>query len=378
MLIVNPPFRASDENVHYLKALSLSEGHLTSTVIHDKKDSGKVTGVGSYANWSYVLFSSDVKFAPFDKKMTGKDIVDALSIPPDPAGAKRVFDDYGNSGMAIHSPLLYLPQATGMLVGRAFSLSPLLLMYMGRFFNLLFFLILVYVSISIMPVLKWAIVFLVLMPQTIFLAASLSADGPLLAYCFLAVAYFFALALDPKKASIGRREIVLLLLLAALLGLVKPPYFLLVLLFLMIPLAKLRSRRDYLLVFALILVLAIVVCGGWTLVVKDASRVPSPTVKPGEQLHEIITHPLRLPHVIYSGLFPAGRPTNLQMPSVQQFVGTVGWNGPVLPIWFGFWYLFALFFVSAIDKEEARVRLKQKTVALGTAILTWIVVLAIF
>lgn len=378
LLVINPPFRVSDGNIHYLKAYSVSEGHITSLVAHDAKAHGKVIGVGSKTTFGYLLSAQRINFVPLEKTMKGKEIIDALSIPPGTINNQRYFHDFGTSGMALYSPILYIPQALGILAGRAFHLSPLLLLYMGRFFNLLFFLVLVYITISIMPVLKWAMFLLALMPQTIFIAASVSADGPLLGYCFVTFAYFLYLALDVDKHSIGKKELLIILLLAVVLGLAKTPYFLLVLLFLMIPRDRLKDRRRYYQVFVLVLAVASIVCASWNLVVKDANRVPSPTVKPGAQLKGIIKNPLKLPQVIYSTSRNTQGPTSTRMPSAQQIVGTVSWIAFVLPVWFGFLYIYALIAVSALDKEVVRVGFRQKAVSLCTAALIWIGVLAIF
>ena len=78
---------------------------------------------------------------------------------------------------SIYSPVAYLPQAAAIAAGRAFGLHPLALMYLGRVANLMVWIALGYAAIRAAPDLGRPLLLLLLMPMSIFQAASLSADA---------------------------------------------------------------------------------------------------------------------------------------------------------------------------------------------------------
>ena len=188
------------------------------------------------------------------------------------------------SSIAMYSPVGYLPQSFGILLGRIFSLSPILLLYLARFFNLLAFIALVFFAIRTTPALRWTMVLLGLMPLTINLAASVSADAMAIGLSFLFTAYMLRLAFSPDAELVTRRQLGFILLLAVLLALSKPPYFLLVLLFGLIPAKKLAGRKRYLVDFAVVALVTLAVVFLWNLLVRGAYAPRLETVAPGSQI----------------------------------------------------------------------------------------------
>ena len=369
MLVVNPPFRAVDENAHFAKAYSVSEGQLIPEVRPGQSAFGRSKGVGSTAPHSIQIIEKRTKFWPPTPKVKVDDITSSLLVPL--GSSHKAFLDYAPWGSSIASPIAYIPQALGILVGRIFHLSTLLLMYMGRLFNLLFFLLMVYISIAISPILKWTFFLLGLMPLTMNLAASLSYDTPLIAISFLFIAYMLYMALEPRKQSIVRKDVYFLILFALLLALIKQPYFLLLVLFFIIPSGRFRSRKEYYFLFALLIALAILVAGGWGLLLRTASQPAPAGISPRGQLRMAFSNWLNPLRVLYHTL------KKWMHTWIIDFVGGLGWFNVILPAWFAYVYIVIMGGVSALDKDGITVRLKQKAIGFGTALLIMAAVLAI-
>ena len=118
----------------------------------------------------------------------------------------------------------YLPQVFGLLLGKLFSSSPVILMYFGRLMNLILSLLIIFLAIRITPIGKWTFFLLALMPKTLYMMASLSYDALVISTSFLLIALFLYYAF--KATEIRWKYIALLFFLILLLGLSKPPYFL--------------------------------------------------------------------------------------------------------------------------------------------------------
>ena len=93
----------------------------------------------------------------------------------------------------------YFPQAVGISLGKMLNCSPVMLLYIGRIFNLLFSICLIYLAIRTAPVLKWTFSLLGLMPMTLFLCASLSKDAMIIGLSFLLIALLLRFAYDQQR-----------------------------------------------------------------------------------------------------------------------------------------------------------------------------------
>lgn len=369
MLVVNPPFQAMDEHAHFARAYSIAEGHIIPIVKHGESSFHLAVGVGADLPSSIAFTHERTKFWPPQQKRKVSDITSAMNIP---LGSKHSnFTDFSPFGSTIAPPMTYLPQSLGVALGRLFHLSPLLLMYLGRFFNLMFFLIIVSLAITITPIIKWTFFLLGLMPLTVNLSASLSYDSPLIAICFLVIAYILYLALDPRKESIARKDIYILLMLAVLITLVKQPYFLILFAFLIIPSNRFKSRKQYFLVFATIIGAAFLVTGVWSVLLRSTNQLQTIGGAAKPQLRATLSNPFEMLRV-FLATFNAWKEKWL-----VQVVGGLGWFQVILPTWFAYAYLFSTASVTALDKENIVFRAKQKAIAIGVALLVTSAILTI-
>jgi len=361
MLTVNPPGRTADESLHFIKAYGISRGH----VLPEWKDKK----AGTYFPRSFLDLMVKTGANETGSKLEVEDITSSFKIPlKEPV---KVFASYGYTGIIAYPPVPYIPSAIAIAVGRLFHLTPIVLLYAGRLCNLLAWLALVYLAISITPVLKWTFFLLALMPMTMNEAASLAADSITIGLSFLAIAFFFKLSMDQSKQSIERKDIYILLVLAAVLAFAKPPYYLLVFLFVLIPVRKFKSKKEYLVVFAIMLLLVSFIVIPWNMALGETMTGRLPTISPGDQLQYVATHPLSFFKVLITTI------DNYKEEWIAEFTGKLGWLEVALPTWLVYAYLFMLISVAALDKDETKVHAKEKAYSFVVMLSIFLCILAI-
>lgn len=137
----------------------------------------------------------------------------------------------------------YSPQAIGITIARVLSLNGILLLLLGRFMNLIFYSILIYYAIKIMPFAKSLLFVLALLPMSISLAASYSYDAMTIGLSFLLIAYILQLIF--VKDMIKKKDWFYLVLLSLFLAPIKVIYVLIGLITLLIPKEKFGKKLHY-------------------------------------------------------------------------------------------------------------------------------------
>lgn len=145
----------------------------------------------------------------------------------------------------VTTPLAYVPQALGISLGRLAGANTIVLLYLGRFFNLLFFVAMIFWTIRRAPFGKEVFLGVGLLPMTLHLAGSFSYDVMILGCMFL----FGAVCLDLtyKKEKVTWKDILLLAILLAVAGPCKIIYAVLMGLCLLIPIKKFGGKGKWLL-----------------------------------------------------------------------------------------------------------------------------------
>jgi uncharacterized membrane protein len=362
LVVFNPMFHVADEPAHFWKAYSVGDLDLISD---------KVGGVqGNQLPVSIQKTYDTMKFHIGEGvKIDEKAVDEAFKIPLD-AGKKGFV---GNGVAGLYPPVPYIPQAIGIDIGRISHESPLTLAYMGRFFNLLAWLILVFLAISITPVMKWVFFLLGVMPMALLQAASLSPDTVTNGLAFVTIAFFLRLALSKDKRKVTTRDIVLMFVLGILLALVKQPYFLLVLLFFLIPISKFKSRRAYITVFAVLFIVVLIVGLSWT-AFENSAFAANPGVSSSKQVKYIVQHPLTSAKILLRSI------DTYKEDWIVSFVGAFDWFEASLPIWSIYLFLFALLGAAMLDKDEdITIRPREKLVIAVPLVLIFLgVVLALY
>jgi uncharacterized membrane protein len=323
LLLVVPPFQAPDEQSHYLRAWSVSQGQLVAnrdaTVRVPADVASLPERIGSFVvDWSKNDYSLSEAFRLLDEPISGGQV--------DAAGSA-----------AAYGPLGYLPQASAMRLVAWLRGSPLLGFYAARLANLLAAILMTYFAIRIAPLGKPLLTVIALFPMTIFLTASVSPDAMTIA------GGLFLTSLLLKYSCMERlhkSQLMFLFVLTILLVNVKPGYVALSLLLLLLRPRQFGSKLRY----------ALFVAGTWAAVLAVALVIMK--VAPNRQLmieaqlgagnlmdgsaqiSYVIHHPMAFLRVLFNsldgGLVFSGKYEALSFLG-KSTLGTLGWVTIWLP-----------------------------------------------
>lgn len=132
--------------------------------------------------------------------------------------------------------LKHAPQALGIQIGIWFNFPAFWIFMLGRICGLIFYLIVGMLSLKIIPYKKELLLFCLISPISMQMAASLSYDAVLLSASFYLISYIFNLR--NRSELIGYKQWFMIGILTALIALIKINYILLALLILTIPKSK--------------------------------------------------------------------------------------------------------------------------------------------
>lgn len=284
-VFVTPPAVVGDEPNHFFRAYQISEGQ----IIGERRDYLS----GGWLPESVVLTNrklvSNIEMN-HDVKFDTNLISELLYLPLEPE--KQVFERFPNT--VVYAPVPYFPQVLGILTGKIFGASPLVMIYLARIVNLFFFILLAFAAIRITPLHKWVFCLICLTPTAVFQAASASVDAFTYGICFLTIAVFLSHALNDKE-KLESADLLKIFVLTLLAVLSKQAYILLPFLFLLIPRRKIGSTGKYLLIFSCLFAVCLFAEAVWSFLVKAIYlpyRIDIP-INPEQQLAFIINHPLK-------------------------------------------------------------------------------------
>lgn len=240
-LAVTPPFQVPDEGFHLFRAWRISEGKFGEEIQNEQVRMEVPTSLVHFLQ-SFI----PIIFHP-NKKITTAQILQFRNIPLDP----QITEPFLFASTSPHPPFPYLPQVLAVLFGKAFQLSPFSLFYLGRCFNFLTWVFLVFFAIRIIPIYPWLLTLLALSPMSLHQAASLSPDAVINGLAFLVIAQFLSWLLREEKAVKGGK-LYITVLESLWLALSKLVYLGHSLFFILLPSRIFRSRSRRLLTLLLI------------------------------------------------------------------------------------------------------------------------------
>jgi len=338
-LLLTPPFQTPDEFNHFFRAYQISEGGLLA-VRHGAR-------VGGDLPCSLSLLARtvnpDLRYRIAHRQDLSR-LRAAFSLPLRPT--VRQFTEFPNT--ALYAPLPYLPQVAGLLLGRCLGLPPLWLLYLGRAGNLLCWLALVTVAVTLIPLGKWTLWALALSPMALSLAASLSPDATLIGAGFLLLALTLHAAVGDATQPLTGRQLTGLFLLAVSVTLAKQAYLPLVLLILLIPLARFGSPRRAAGFLLGVFFVTITLWGGWWLMTQPLFVPSQPLIAPPAQLRYLLGHPWHFGRIL---LATYGQPWRGEL-LLHEWVGVLGWLDTPLPSWCYPCYLWALLIVAVSESAQ--------------------------
>ena len=310
IIFLTPPLDVPEEGQHFWRSYGLTEG-----LIYASREGDSVGGElpASLDEAGYAAIAHPNNEYGF--RISAESIKKGLLVPLDPL--RRKF--YGFPVTARYSPVPYLPAAAAIWVGQRVGLRALEELYIGRAGTLIGYLLLVVTAVWLMPVQKWTLTLVALMPMSIFLAAAITADALSIALGLLAIAMILRLVV--RAQVVERRSLGWLGAILLLVALAKPGYVLIALLFLLVPKDKFSAGHSWWMRAGMV-GLPLAVSVAWILSIRGLSVPLRPCVDMKAQACWMLAHPwtyLRSMDETIGDVF-----------RLQGIVGTLGWGTVLL------------------------------------------------
>lgn len=229
--IVTPPLVGPDEYTHMANSYQAASELLGQPLTNGEEDDWRLLVRSCDAPY-FTAHSGDIGIFAYKEYLShlGKTTDSSLADTPSEFTVGGSFNR-----------TLYLGQTLGVALARVLGRGFHAMLLAGRLGNLIVYLVLAALAAALMPG-RWKglLTCVALLPQTLQLAASFSADATVLGLVFCFTALCFAL----RQRSARRTELVLLAILAFLIGPAKAIYLPVPALVLMVPAANLDPRRH--------------------------------------------------------------------------------------------------------------------------------------
>lgn len=289
-LIFLPPGQSPDEINHFGRAYAITEGFFVSEVYDDFGHAGAELPVG---------FQDSLVTEP--EQGAYSEVISKLG---EPISEEKEYMSFNNT--SLYHWLCYLPQVTGILIGKVFGASLELMAYFAEIVNFVVWVILIYFSIKLVPKFKIIIIFLALLPITLQEATSLAPDALTIGLGIFLISYVCHLTYV-RKTKLKIREIALLYVMAILIGYCKIVYLPFVMLYFIIPAERFGSKRvkwAHAIVLALLLFMLNIT---WLSTSSQFLFEFNPGVNSQEQLMGVLRNPFRYCLVLFNSFYVEGR-----------------------------------------------------------------------
>lgn len=208
-LLLSPLFTGSDEAAHFYRIYEITEGNISTPVDGDVIGSQMPTSLQKV----FDMASGD------GTKVKYRDIPSMLKVPLNSEG-KQLYSTH--LGASFYSPVSYTPQLVGFEIGKIFNAGPYIIGMLGRLFNLVFYILIGYFAIKMVPKGKLFYLLVFLSPNMLQLATTLSADVLTNALIMLLLALVMKVRLGDK--IISRKQEILIAALGVAISLCKISY----------------------------------------------------------------------------------------------------------------------------------------------------------
>lgn len=346
--LTTPPFQVADESRHFARAYELSEQTLRMLRLIPGQDGLPASLVEALRQTEHWQNSS----AP---KATPGQIWELTQADLQPTRRAHYVET------AHYTFVSYLPQIAVIMPLRLAGLNPALTLYVARLAALLFWMALTYRAIERIPVAKPLLLFITLLPMTLFQAGSLSADSVTCALSFLLIAEYLRLTYSARPVTV--RQVLWVGGLGAALTAAKFVYAPLIGLYALIPHPAFRSRAFqfagglFVVGIALLVLLApfnTLFAEATSLYVNRPAALTTTGPTPYPELNFWLSDPLNLPRTLLATASRWGRSY------MDDFVGSLGWYGATLPSYLYVITVVMLWLTAFRAAEPVEVSARQK------------------
>lgn len=207
-----------------------------------------------------------------------------------------------------YSPTLYMVTATIFKIGRSMNLNFTKVLCIARICNFIFFLILGYYSIKVIPFGKLLMFTYLFNPMLIYQATSVSADCIINSTIIFYIAYLIKLIKQKEQLTIKNK--IIFGISTILVSLAKYVYFPIVLISILLVLKKAKTtKKDKIFIIA-ICIIGLIFALGWYVIssryVDIRGYIQEHGVNSREQIKYIITHPINYIFTIFNTLYQYG------------------------------------------------------------------------
>lgn len=270
--LITPVLYSPDEYVHLSRAMHIAQGDIN---LDNKPE--------------HLLISEDYFV-----------IIDDYTMPP---LAVEAFDRHASENKVPFNGLAdfrttnaywffgYLPQVTGILIGRTLGLNIGATYYLGRILNAICYAFLAYLAIKLSGAYKQVMMLITLMPMNLYLASTYNQDGLALGLIYVVCGLFIHYLNREKR--IEAKELALYTTLCCSLATLKLPYILLIGLLFFVPKERFAFKKPYRVLLGAA-TLVFVVAAIWFIGYQQiTSNITLEGVGVGEQIHSILRSPFR-------------------------------------------------------------------------------------
>lgn len=326
-LFLIPPFQSPDESSHYFRAIHISNGNIVG-IVNNRRQGGII-------NEAEILFKNEFYNLRFkNNKIKENQFLKAFAFNRNEF--KDQFVDFPNT--SYYSPTVYFPQVFGCLIGKIIN-KPLIVFYLIRLATLLFWVVIIYISLEKIPFHNWTFAFLALLPSSLFLHSSLSGDATTNALAFLLVALILKKVVCRSKQSTFFFMFIVFLLTSIIL-LNKVIYFPLVGLVFLIPTQSFYDKKQKIVWFSVLFGLIFLIFISWFLFTKDqfiSYDDYHPNYRTGLQINEGVDPEGQMDYVFNNPItFIKTAMISIwetKAATLAHYIGKFGWEKNYLPTW---------------------------------------------
>ena len=344
-IVITPPFQVSDENSHFFKMYSITEGTLNFQ--RYTMDNGNTFATSPLPlSVTYVAKDANKFIYNYNMKYSADKIKSVLNI--------KLNKDKTSSFIYFipaYGALSYMPGILVLEVLKLLNVNPLWMMYILRVVSLLTYILITYWAIRIVPVKKWLFMLSGLLPIAIYGGGAVSSDGIVTSLCFLYTACIFNLAFNNEIKSISKKDFISISAIILYITICKFPYAILTLLMFIIPKEKFPQKLSQNKTFwftAVILGIYVLFNNlHFLMISKGLSPVNDRIISVSDAIAYALQNP--------SGVVKLFLKT-IQISSVKWYAGTIalfGWSDTFIPIFGLFMTSLSLIITSFFkDRDE--------------------------